>query len=157
MALHDKVKNKNASEETQQQADMLELDEKLNNREDALNRVGTALKGLSDGFIAVAVKIDEEQKYYTPIVKETQTGKQEYVVVEDTLLEAIEKETKALEKLNEVKAIPACDERYLSGLIEKTGKTAEDIVGAYLDKLSEYLLNEQERNTLNRKNVKEVK
>ncbi len=153
MALLDRFSKTKTQEEQEQMADMTGISVDLKDREGAISKVGEALKGLSDDFVAVALKVDEEQKYYTSVVKDTPEGRLEYVVVEDTLLEAIDKERSAIQKLEEVQNIPECDERFLTLMISKTGKEAEEIVGDYLDKLSEYLLNEQERGALNKGNV----
>lgn len=119
----------------------LKLDDK--EREKTLQRVGKLLSGLTDEYLVVADDVDDDVKYYVSVTKDTPEGKMEYVVVEDTLTEAVEKEKKSKEKLEAVKAIPMCDEKHIAKLIEKTGKDAEDIVGEYLDNLSTYLLNEQ--------------
>ena len=108
-----------------------------------MQRVGKLLSGLTDEYLVVADDVDDDVKYYVSVTKDTPEGKMEYVVVEDTLTEAVEKEKKSKEKLEAVKAIPMCDEKYIAKLIEKTGKDAEDVVGEYLDNLSTYLLNEQ--------------
>ena len=122
-----------------------DLDLKLpaSERETILSEVGKILAGLNDDYLTVARDVDDDVKYYVSVTKDTPEGKQEYVVVEDTLQEAKEKEAKAIEKLEQVRAIPECDEKYIAKQIELTGKDAEDIVGEYLDNLGTYLLNEQ--------------
>lgn len=131
----------------------VKLDE--TDRAEALSRVGKLLSGLSDDFLVVADDIDDDFKAYVSVTKDTPDGKIEYLVVEDTFAEAVEKERKAIEKLDMVKAIPECDEKYIAKRIEETGGTAEDIVGEYLDNLSTFLLNEQEKP--NKKATKEEK
>jgi len=151
MCMLDTLKNKNdklASQNNLSWNDfegLEDLDLKLDDkeREKTLQRVGKLLSGLTDEYLVVADDVDDDVKYYVSVTKDTPEGKMEYVVVEDTLTEAVEKEKKSKEKLEAVKAIPMCDEKYIAKLIEKTGKDAEDIVGEYLDNLSTYLLNEQ--------------
>lgn len=125
----------------------LELTLSESGREKTLQRVGKLLSGLTDEYLVVADDVDDDVKYYVSVSKDTPEGKVEYVVVEDTLTEAIEKEKKSKEKLEAVRAIPLCDEKYIAKQIEQTGKDAEDIVGEYLDNLSTYLLNEQGEKT----------
>lgn len=112
-------------------------------RMETLSRVGKLLSGLPDEYLVIADDVDDDFKSYVTVTKDTPEGKMEYLVVEDTLTEAVEKERKAIEKLDMVKAIPECDEKYIAKMIEQTGGTAEDIVGEYLDNLSTFLLNEQ--------------